>query len=117
MDSFLRRFRATAARTTGRSWAAPEERALRTRAIEHARTRRAEGASRAAIAAELGLSLATVRRYLAGHERGAVLREVTVTPATRATLTTTCLVLVTPGGYRVEGASLADLVVLLRSLA
>lgn len=96
-------------------------RALREEAIAYVARRRRAGATRRAIAAELGASDATVRRYLraatpaspASPATTRRLREVAVVapPAPAA------LVLVAPSGHRVEGLDVDAAIALLRGLA
>src|SRR5689334_21074295 len=87
---------------------------LKTRAIALARELRAKGKTWGTIAAELGVSYETARRWcLAAEENTPRLREVRIAekPAAGGKV-----VVVTAGGARVEGATIAEVITLLRAL-
>jgi transposase-like protein len=91
-------------------WRCPS--ALRKRIIEFAEQGRREGVSVARLADQVGLSASGLRRWL---ERGAgVLRPVRVQEASPASPS---LVLVTPGGFRLEGLDASSAIDVLRRLA
>jgi predicted transcriptional regulator len=91
--------------------------AFQVEAIAAARKRRVEGIAVARIARELGLTTQTLTRWLGSSPRAA-LRPVRVVAASRPVAhTTTKLVLVAPGGFRVEGLDTEALAQILRSLA
>lgn len=88
---------------------------LRRRVVLAASAHREAGRSVTAMAAEVGLDARTLRAWVDGGS--SVFREVRVEPVADAAPVPAGLVLVTPGGYRVEGLALADVVSVLRALA
>jgi hypothetical protein len=80
------------------------------------RARRAEGIAVARIARDLGLCTQTLTRWLQTSPRP-TLRPVRVLAEPRPTAPPSSLVLVAPGGFRVEGLDTDALVQILRSLA
>ncbi|HEX4353202.1 MAG TPA: hypothetical protein VHZ95_09815 [Polyangiales bacterium] len=88
--------------------------ALRDRVVGYAEARRAEGASWVVIASELGLQIETVRRWCLRDQTAepvAAMIPVEIIDAPRATLS-----IVSPSGVRVEGATLAEVIAVLRAL-
>jgi hypothetical protein len=88
--------------------------ALRKRVVDYARCRRAEGASWARVASEIGLRFETIRRWCAASNAGSpprALVPVEVVAEARAVMT-----VVSRSGIRIEGATLADVIELLRAL-
>ena len=86
---------------------------LRAAVVEHARAERRRGRSLSAFAAELGIREATVHRWLRSDvDAPLALRPIEVVHEAP----TQALVVVSPGGVRVEGLSLADAVALVRAL-
>jgi DNA invertase Pin-like site-specific DNA recombinase len=79
---------------------------VKARVVEHARRRRAAGASWARIGEELGLKFETVRRWC-GHGG---MRRVEVVAEGGG------LALVAPSGLRLEGLTVADAIAVLRAL-
>lgn len=94
------------------------DRALRERIVAFAELRRAEGRSWAATAKELGARFETVRRWCRGRRAATAttsalaLRRVEVV-ADRAA---TPLAVVSRGGLRVEGATLDEVIAILRTV-
>jgi len=78
----------------------PDE--LRRLAVEHYRARREAGVARYEIAAELGVSSLTLKRWLEAVPTFGVLRPVRIIETVE---TSNLLTLVTPGGLRIEGVS------------
>lgn len=106
MSVEAKRFRAAAAARRG--WRYPER--LRAAARRYALA--AGGRSRCEIAAELGLRVETLSRWLATPPPGlGTVHEVVVSPAPASGLT-----LVGPSGWRVEGLSVGEVAELLRAL-
>lgn len=92
---------------------------LRRRILAHLERRRAEGATLSAVAAEVGVTTQTLRRWLERDRQPAKLRRVVVTepePRPRSAVAERAI-LVTPTGYRVEGLSVEAVVRILRSLS
>lgn len=90
--------------------------AFQVEAIAVARNRQAEGIAVARIARELGLTTQTLTRWL-GSAPGPTLRPVRVVAAPPPMAhTEPQLVLLAPGGCRVEGLDMVALVQILRSL-
>lgn len=89
----------------------PEE--LRRQAGAYVRARLASGAKRAAVSAELGVPAITLARWAAasGFRTVAVEAEEAKPTGRRD------LVLVSPGGFRVEGLELSEVAALLRVVA
>lgn len=91
-------------------------RALRERVVAFASSRRAEGRSWSAIATELGARFETVRRWCQARRPAATtalaLRRVEVVAAQASTP----LAVVTRRGLRVEGATLEDVITILRAV-
>ena len=90
--------------------------ALRARVIAWAAARRTHGAGWRALARELGVSAGTLKHWLAPRvepTHAVALRPVAVTdePARQP------LTLVAPSGLRIEGATIADVIAILRGLA
>lgn len=92
------------------------ERALRERIVAFAEQRRAEGRSWSAIATELGGRFETIRRWCQGRRPAAAtalaLRPVEVV-AGRATIP---LAVVSQSGLRVEGATVDEVIAILRAV-
>lgn len=117
MDARARRFR-EAARRENRGQirrGVRYSRELRRAAVEYAGRREAQGARRAAIALELGVSPLTLMRWLRDEGRPGF-RKVTLREA-RVESSARTAVLTTPAGFRVEGLDVADLAALLRALS
>lgn len=93
-------------------WRCPEP--LREKIVEYARQRQGAGLSVLKVAQELGLSSSGLARWLNG--RKSQLRPVRVAEVPSVSASAP-LVLVTPGGYRLEGLSTASAAELLRRLA
>lgn len=103
--------------------------ALRQRVLEYLRARQQQGGTQEEVARELGMSSWTLSRWSGqarraetgeaasapGAQRPAAFRAVEVKSA--ATGRTGALVLHAPGGVKVEGLGLADVVALLRGLS
>jgi transposase-like protein len=89
----------------------PQE--LRSRAASYLHEQDAAGVGARAVAAELGLPVMTLKRW--ARQVPVRFRPVLVSssPAVRGSAP----VLVTPGGYRIEGLALDDVAMLLRALA
>src|SRR5262249_47000630 len=86
---------------------------LRQRALEHARRRHEAGATTATIAAELGLSRVTIRRWTTSPAPVPVqVVDGTGAPEKRPST----LSVISPSGFRVEGLSLEEATTLLRVL-
>lgn len=98
--------------------AARYSREFRAEVVTVARKRRAEGLAVARIARELGLGTQTLTRWLRRSPRP-TLRPIRVVaePPSLVPVATTSLVLVAPGGFRVEGLDTDTVVRVLRSLA
>jgi len=92
------------------------DRALRERIVAFAEQRRAEGRSWAAIARELGARFETVRRWCEGRRpaqsTALALRPVEVV----AERTAASLAVVSRGGLRVEGATLDEVIAIVRAV-
>jgi transposase-like protein len=89
--------------------------ALRDELVAYARGRQAGGASLKQIARETGITRETIRNWLRAPERGArALVPVAIVPEVVAH---DAVVVVSPGGYRVEGLDVATAAALLRLLA
>jgi hypothetical protein len=110
MEELARRFRRGAEHRRGLRYSHE----LRQLAVEYAMTASARGASRREIAESLGLGEATLVRWQQGTGAAgpAPLHEVVVVERAH----TSAPVLVMPSGARVEGLSVADLVVVLETL-
>lgn len=115
MDSRVSRFRSEVRRLGGPGRGRRYPQGLRDLAVSYCSEMRVVGESLPAVAAELAVSQGTLQRWIDAADCAAVssgqLREVVLTGGDSA-----CLAVVTPGGYRVEGLSLADATTLLRSL-
>lgn len=109
-EELRRRFRRESERRTGLRY--PAE--LRQVAVDYATLAFAQGASRRETARSLGLTEATLLRWQERHEAAGAkaLHEVVVVG--RAGVSSTVLVM--PSGTRVEGLSVADLLVVLEAL-
>lgn len=94
----------------------PEE--LRQLAIRFGRWALDEGESLGEAAAQLGVSRATLERWLDEEPAGdsSAVREVVVRAEEAGAGSGAGLTLVTPEGFRIEGLAVADLTALLRSL-
>ena len=110
MEELARRFRRGAEHRQGLRYSHE----LRQLAVEYATVASARGASRREIAESLGLSEVTLVRWQQGarEEGPAPLHEVVVVERAQASNP----VLVMPSGARVEGLSVADLVMVLEAL-
>ncbi len=86
---------------------------LRERVVSHAKTALASGETLPGIARCLEIATVTLRRWMEPAAEGAALRPVTLTTTERPT----GCVLVSPGGYRVEGLSTDEAARLLALLA
>lgn len=92
-------------------------REFRAEVVKVARTGRAEGLTVARIARDLGLRTQTLTRWLR-HAPSSTLRPIQVVDQqSSAPVAATSLVLVVPGGCRVEGLDTDSVVRVLRSLA
>lgn len=91
-------------------WRCPKP--LRQEIIEYSKARRAAGATRVQIARELGVSGSGLARWL--EVDSGALRRVRVQPSPPKPAES--LVLITPGGYRLEGLSPSTAADLLRRL-
>ena len=89
--------------------------ALRTEIAAYAEQRRAAGARLKAIAHETGVSGESVRRWMAGAPRRQ--RPAMVAVEIRSESGGAGVVVLTPGGYRVEGLDVVGAAALLRQLA
>ena len=89
--------------------------ALRAQILAYAEQRRATGARVEAIARETGVSGESLRRWMAGAPRRR--RPAMVAVEIRPERGGAGVVLLTPGGYRVEGLDVAGAAALLRQLA
>src|SRR5258708_34796190 len=90
-------------------------RALQSRIIEYARSRRAQGTSWKRIASELGLRSESIRRWCVRAERSTAIgamRPVEIAPADGAP----ALAVVSPRGLRIRGVTLAVPVAVRREL-
>ena len=98
--------------------AARYSREFRTEVITVARKRRAEGLAVARIAGDLGIGTQTLTRWLRRLPRSP-LRRIRVVAGSRplAPVAATGLVLVAPGGFRVEGLDTDTVAQVLKSLA
>ena len=101
---------------TGKRWRASQ--ALRSQVVALAEDERARGASIGRLATSLGLHPSVLRRWLgrrAGGDEPATFRRVTLRgpgwPGSSG------LVLVTPGGYRLEGLDLSTALTVLQAVA
>ena len=90
-------------------------RELRRVAVEYARARQADGASRAAVARALGVGEISLTRWLRASPTSRF-RRVEVARG-QAEWRSANLVLATPAGFRVEGLDVAMLVAVLRALS
>ncbi len=97
----------------GRRWRAPA--ALRDEITEWAARLGTEGHTAGAIAAAIGLSESALRRWLSHQESPGELRRVCVGGEPEQAGSGN-LVVVTPGGYRLEGLSVSQAVDVLRRL-
>ena len=97
-------------RGRGRGRAGRFPRELRLEAVRHVREHRARGGSVAAIAAQLGLSVQTLYVWLRSDRHG--FRSVDVVPPILPPPVQR--VLISPGGYRIEGLALDDVAALLK---
>jgi len=86
---------------------------LRERVVAHAKTALASGERLQGIAQGLGLATVTLRRWMEPAAEGVALRPVTLMTPERST----GCVIVSPGGYRVEGLSTDEAARLLALLA
>ena len=84
--------------------------------MAHARRRHRDGATVATIAAELGLSTETIRRWTAGSPGADPARLVPVEVVVAATAAPRQVSVVSPSGFRVDGITLAEAAELLRAL-
>lgn len=96
--------------------------ALRSLAVEVGSTRLAEGWSLATVAEDLGVGVVTLRRWIEETSaRRSPLRAIEVVRDEPASVddskSENGLVLITAGGHRVEGLALAEVALLLESLA
>ena len=96
----------------GRTTRIPE--AVRTQVLAYTRRQRAAGHSWARIAHAVGLSVGSLKNWSRTPPAARTLVPVAV--ATAPEVPTAALVVVSPGGYRVEGLDLATATVLLRAL-
>lgn len=97
----------------GRRWRAPER--LREEIAAWASDQRSEGYALSGKSEVIGVSETTLGRWMSSRERSGELRRVGV--ATEAEQSSgRGLVLVTPGGYRLEGLSVDEAVNVLRRL-
>jgi transposase-like protein len=90
---------------------------VKAEAIRFAERRRAAGASWAVVGRELAVDPTRLRSWALKRQRGSpasLLRPVQVVPEARGRSE---LVVVTPGGFRIEGVSVPDAAELLRLLA
>jgi hypothetical protein len=94
----------------GRTTRIPD--AVRHEVLTYARARRAAGASWAAIARAVGVSVGSLRNWARTPPPPRTLVPVAVAPLAAAP----ALVVVSPTGYRVEGLDLATVTTLLRAL-
>jgi hypothetical protein len=86
---------------------------LRRRVVEFGQRRRVEGASWSLVGSELGMNYKTVRRWCL--EKGSMaLRRVEIVSATREP--TAGIIVVSPSGFRAEGLTVRDVVVVLAAL-
>jgi hypothetical protein len=86
---------------------------LRARVVELGRRRRAEGASWQRIGGEIGLNYETVRRWCIA-KGSAQMRRVEIVPAPSEA--TSQVSIVSPSGFRAEGLTLRDAVMMLATL-
>jgi len=96
----------------GRTTRIPD--AVRARVLTYARRQRAAGHSWVRIAQAVGLSVGSLKNWSRTPPAARTLVPVAVAPA--PAVPTAALVVVSPGGYRVEGLDLATATVLLRAL-
>lgn len=98
------------------------EPALKARVIRFAEQRRREGASWMTITTELGACFETLRRWCGASSGSAPAAPASMLPVTvvadaiDATVERATMKLVTPNGFRVEGASVEEIVALVRAL-
>jgi|SRR6186713_2136503 hypothetical protein len=90
--------------------------AIRQRAEHWAREQRQAGRSWDQIARELGVGLDTVRRWCVGKKAAASGRSLLPVRVVQRPAESQHLVVVSPNGFRVEGATLAEAATLLRAL-
>lgn len=104
--------RALARHARGREFRYAKE--LKARVVAHAEQRRRAGATWAALSSELGLHLATLRRWCGSRSapRAIALRPVEVVADSASRSVT----VVSPSGFRVEGLVLESAVAMLRAL-
>ena len=87
---------------------------LRRRVMEFGQRRRAEGAKWEAIGVELGLNYETIRRWcVASSKTSTSMRRVEIVTAARDP---SGLSIVSPSGFRAEGLTLQDAVMMLATL-
>lgn len=87
---------------------------LRRRVMEFGQRRRAEGAKWEAIGVELGLNYETIRRWCVGSSKTSTsMRRVEIVTAARDP---SGLSIVSPSGFRAEGLTLRDAVMMLATL-
>ena len=89
-------------------------RVLRERVVAYGQVRRAEHASWALIASELGLQFETVRRWCL--DANAVVASRAILPVEIVADVRPSLAVVAPSGVRIEGVTLADAIAVLRAL-
>lgn len=118
MEERIRRFRELTSRLlgerTGRGTWYPQE--LREEAIGCAQAAAAQGSSLRGLAAALGVSHATLYRWVARGKEIPVRKVEIVQSEPSRREGSTSLVLVTPQGYRVEGLGVGDVARLLEAL-
>jgi len=98
----------------GRGKRFPSE--IRERAVGWAREQRQSGRSWVQIARELGVGLDTVRRWCTKRQVAPTVRALMPVRVVQPPAEAQHLVVVSPAGFRVEGATLAEVATLLRAL-
>jgi len=106
--------REVARRDRGRGLQYPQS--LRDRVARWARGRRQRGAGWRELAAEIGIAAESLRRWATRDEAATALVPIRVVDETEGVDAEPCLRLITPAGYRVEGLTVAEVIVVVRSL-
>ena|SRR5689334_19144682 len=106
--------REVARRDRGRGLRYPQS--LRDRVVRWARERRRRGAGWLELAVEIGIAAESLRRWTTRDEPSAALVPIRIVGEADDVDAERRLRLLTPAGYRVEGLTIAEVIVLLRSL-